>query len=238
VGGTLPSLASAPGPEAREGARIDLVDAIVFDWDGTLVDTLPAITRANSEVLGSYGIEFDPDAYRMAYTPDWQEMYVRLGIDRAVMTEAGGRWLAAYRREMGEIQVMPGAGEALDRLAAAGLAMGLVTAGERSVVEDQLLSTGLGRFLEVRVCADDLPVMKPHPAPLRKALAELGLGGTPERTAYVGDAQDDMRMARTVGARGVGIVSPLGTHDDLVAAGATDVAPSVADWVDGFLAAR
>ncbi|MEW5990274.1 MAG: HAD family hydrolase [Chloroflexota bacterium] len=214
------------------------MDAIVFDWDGTLVDTLPAITRANAAVLESYGLAFDPDAYRAAYSPDWQEMYVRLGIERSRMAEAGARWLAAYAVEMDGARPMPRAEEALERLADAGLSMGLVTAGDRSVVEEQLVSTGLGRFLSVRVCGGDLPVMKPHPAPLLKALAELGLAKVPGRTAYVGDAQDDMRMARAVGARGVGIVSMLGTRDDLLAAGASDVVESVADWVDDFLARR
>jgi HAD superfamily hydrolase (TIGR01509 family) len=212
------------------------MDAIVFDWDGTLVDTLPAITRANAAVLESYGLGFDADAYRAAYSPDWQEMYARLGIDRSRMAEAGARWLAAYATEMDGARPMPRAEEALERLADAGLAMGLVTAGDRSVVEEQLASTGLGRFLPVRVCAGDLPVMKPHPAPLRKALTELGLMAAPERTVYIGDAQDDMRMARAVGARGVGIVSMLGTRDDLLAAGASDVVDSVAEWVDAFLA--
>ncbi len=214
------------------------MDAIVFDWDGTLVDSLPAITQANADVLGSYGIPFDADAYRRAYSPDWQVMYVRLGIDAARIEEAAGRWLVAYRRDVGEVPAMPRAVEALGRLAAAGLRMGLVTAGDRSVVEEQLTSTGLGRFLPVRVCAGDLSVAKPHPAPLRKALAELGVDGVPERTVYVGDAQDDMRMARTVGARAVGIVSMLGDREDLMAAGAHEVAASVADWVDGFLASR
>ncbi|MCI0583195.1 MAG: HAD family hydrolase [Chloroflexi bacterium] len=214
------------------------MDAIVFDWDGTLVDTLPAITRANATVLESYGLAFDADAYRAAYSPDWQEMYVRLGIQRDRMLEAGNRWLEAYAAEMDGARPMARAAEALERLADAGLAMGLVTAGDRSVVEEQLISTGLGRFLPVRVCGGDLPVMKPHPAPLRKALAELGVAAVPERTAYIGDAQDDMRMARTVGARGVGIVSLLGTRDDLLAAGASDVVDSVAEWVDGFLAGR
>ena len=214
------------------------MDAIVFDWDGTLVDSMPAITQANAEVLASYGLPYDLRAYREAYSPDWQVMYARLGVHASRIEEAGGRWLEAYRREIGEVRALPKAFAALERLAGAGLAMGLVTAGERSVVEAQLISTGLGQFLPVRVCAGDLPVSKPHPAPLRRALAELGLADVPERTVYVGDALDDMRMARAVGARGVGIVSMLGDRADLQAAGASDVADSVADWVDVFLASR
>jgi len=214
------------------------MEAIVFDWDGTLVDTLPAITRANAEVLGQFGVPYDDEAYRAAYSPDWRNMYRKLGVPDDRIEEAGMRWLGEYRALMGEVRAFSGALAALESLAAAGLRMGLVTAGDRPVVEHQLLATGLGTYLPVRVCAGDLPVMKPHPAPLRKALAELGLAAVPERTAYVGDAQDDMRMARAVGARGVGIVSMLGTREDLLAAGASDVVNSVADWVDGFLAAR
>lgn len=211
------------------------MDAIVFDWDGTLVDTLPAITRANAEVIGSYGVHYDDAAYRAAYSPDWRSMYRRLGVPAARIEEAGGRWLAAYRALMGEVRAFDGVDAALARLAEAGFLMGLVTAGDREVVEHQLLATGLGAYLPVRVCGDDMPFAKPHPAPLLQALDELGIRGRPHRVIYIGDAPDDMRMARTVGARGVGIVSILGFREDLEAAGAAETAESVAGWVAGFL---
>lgn len=213
------------------------MDAVVFDWDGTLVDTLPAITRANAEVLESYGIRYDDATYRAVYSPDWRGMYRRLGLPDAMIEEAGLRWLGAYRALMGEARAFPGVDEALDRLRAAGFTMGLVTAGDRVVVEHQLHATGLERHLQVRVCGDDMPFSKPHPEPLLQALHQLGLRDNPERTIYVGDAPDDMRMARTVGARGVGIESILGERRDLEAAGAAEVAPSVTSWVEAFLPA-
>lgn len=212
--------------------------AIVFDWDGTLVDTLPAITRANIAVMASYGLPYDPVAFRLAYTPDWQTMYVRLGIAADRVLEAGARWVAAYRSEVDAARAFPGAMAALERLADAGYRMALVTAGERDIVIGQLESTGLGRHLPVRVCAGDLPVNKPHPGPLLRALTALGVVDRAAETTYVGDSADDMRMARTVGARAVGIPSLMGTGDDLVAAGAMELAPSVADWVDRFLESR
>jgi HAD superfamily hydrolase (TIGR01549 family) len=211
------------------------MDAIVFDWDGTLVDTLPAITRANAEVLSAYGVSYDDDAYRAAYSPDWRAMYRRLGLPDDRVEEAGNRWLGAYRSLMGEVRAFEGVGTALERLARAGFRMGLVTAGDRPVVEHQLQATGLGAYLRVRVCGDDLPFAKPHPAPLLQALSELGLPIRPAHVVYVGDAPDDMRMARNVGARGVGIVSMLGRREDLTAAGADEVADSVVGWVDGLL---
>jgi len=211
------------------------MEAIVFDWDGTLVDTLPAITAANAEVLSGYGVAYDDEAYRAAYSPDWRSMYRRLGVPDEQIDEAGWRWLGAYRSLMGDVRSFPGVETALDRLRAAGFRMGLVTAGDRLVVEHQLDATGLGAYLEARVCGDDMPYAKPHPAPLLRALDELGVSVRTARVFYVGDAPDDMRMARFVGARGVGVVSILGRRADLEAAGASEVADSVVEWVAGFL---
>ena len=103
------------------------MDAVVFDWDGTLVDTLPAITRANAEVLASYGVAYDDATYRAAYSPDWRSMYRRLGVPGSEIEAAGGRWLGVYRALMRDAQAFAGVHEALGRLRAAGFAMGLVT---------------------------------------------------------------------------------------------------------------
>jgi phosphoglycolate phosphatase len=211
--------------------------AVVFDWDGTLVDTLPAILRANTEVLKEYGVPFDETMWRSAYLPDWRHMYRLLGVPEGEIAAAGARWLELYR-EVGGLAPFAGIEAALRRLAAAGHRLGLVTAGERSVVDDQLGRFGLADLLPVRVCGDDPFPPKPDPAPLRHALAELRAEAMPEPPVYVGDALDDMRMARHAGIRGVGIVGPLATAEDLRAAGADEVSASVVEWVDSFLGDR
>jgi phosphoglycolate phosphatase-like HAD superfamily hydrolase len=113
-----------------------------------------------------------------------------------------------------------------------------VTAGLRGVVEPQLARTGLGSFLPIRVFGDDLPVHKPDPEPFRLALRLAGAGHRPETSMYVGDAPTDMQMAVLVGARPIGIESAVGDPGDLRAAGAVELAPSVAAWVDRHLASR
>jgi HAD superfamily hydrolase (TIGR01549 family) len=212
------------------------MDAIVFDWDGTLVDTLPAILDANAEVLREHGVAFDLTRYRETYAPDWRVMYLRLGIPEAAIERAGARWLELYSA-VATVGPFAGVVDALARLAAAGYRMGLVTAGHRALVELQLDRFELGGLLPVRVCGDDDIAAKPHPAPLLRALAELGIDEPAGHATYVGDAPDDMRMARAVGARGVGISSILATADDLRDAGADEVHPSVPAWVTAFLAA-
>ncbi|MFL5680886.1 MAG: HAD family hydrolase [Chloroflexota bacterium] len=211
------------------------MDAVVFDWDGTLVDSLGAVFRANQAVFAAIDLPFDEALYRQHYTPDWRVMYRRLGIPEERLAEANDRWLEALG-ETPPAKPFPGTVDALRRLRSRGIALGLVTAGHRAVVERQLVATGIGDLISVRVYGDDLPVHKPDPRPLRVALSELGVAGRPADAAYVGDAPDDMRLAVAVGVRGIAVASKLGTPDEMRAAGAAAVVPSVAAWVDEALA--
>jgi len=241
---TLRSAARRPPHAARltvedEPATSERYDrpmqAILFDWDGTLVDSLGTLYDANAAVMQAFGVPFDPDLYRTHYAPDWRLMYRRLGIAAERLDEANELWLASYDRGAGAI-MFAGVKPALRRLKRAGHRLGLVTAGDRDIVLPQLERFGLANLLEVRVFGDDLPVHKPDPAPLSRALADVGLAASPAQAAYVGDAPDDMRMARTVGTHAVGIASSLGDPAALRAAGALEVAASVPEWVAGYLA--
>ena len=207
------------------------MEAILFDWDGTLVDSLGAFHRANATVMEAFGLPFDVVRYRLNYVPDWREMYRRLGVPHERLDEANALWEATFEASGDEVHAFPGTVAALGGLAATGAVLGIVTAGHRAVVEPQLERTGLGAFLTVRVFGDDLPVHKPDPEPLRRALRLAGEGHRPETSIYVGDAPTDMQMAVHVGARAIGIESALGDADELRAAGAAEIAPSVVAWV-------
>lgn len=211
------------------------MDAIIFDFDGTLVDSLPAIYEANVDVLAELNVPFDEARYRANYVPDWRLMYSRLGVQPEHLERAGSRWRELYASAVPAV-VFAGVRDALARLSKAGYVMGLVTAGDRDMIEEQLVRLELREFIQVEVCGTDDVAHKPHPDPLLLALEGLGMRDRPRDAAYVGDAPDDMRMARTVGSRAIGIVSTLGTEADLLAAGADEVAPSVVDWVDRLLA--
>ena len=213
------------------------MDAIVFDWDGTLVDSLPAIFDANLRVLEEYGLPFDDERYRAAYVPDWRLMYQRLGIPDDALDAAGERWLALYAAT-DAAALLPRISDSLQRLSDAGYVMGLVTAGHSDVVNRQLERFGIGHLLPVRVFGNDAVATKPHPDPLLLALRQLDRAERVATARYVGDVPDDMRMARSVGALGVGIESSIGSRAELMAAGATEVYPGVAEFVDALLAGK
>jgi len=210
------------------------MDAIVFDWDGTLMDSLAAVFDANARVLAEYGVPFDEERYRAAYTPDWRVMYQRLGLPESAMEAAGDRWLELYA-DTDDAQLLPGAAEALRRLADNGFVLGLVTAGDQVVVEGQMERLGVAGLLPIRVYGSDDVASKPHPDPLLRALRQLERSDRAHLARYVGDVPDDMRMARAVGALGIGIESAIGGREELAAAGASAVYASVAAFVDDLL---
>jgi phosphoglycolate phosphatase len=210
------------------------MEAIVFDWDGTLIDTLPAIYEANRLVLAEHGLPFDPDRYRAAYVPDWRLMYQRLGVPDDKLESVGVRWLELYRMA-GDAQLLPGSARSLRRLVDSGFVLGLVTAGDRDVVTEQIERLGLDELLTVRVFGNDEFAPKPHPDPLLHVLERLERRDRVATARYVGDVPDDMRMAGAVGAIGIGIESVNWRPDDLLDAGAARVFPSVAAFVDDLL---
>ena len=210
------------------------MDAIVFDWDGTLIDTLPAIYEANRLVLAEHGLPFDPDLYRSAYIPDWRLMYQRLGVPDDKLEHVGARWLELYRLA-GEASLLPRSAESLRRLSDAGFVLGLVTAGDRDVVTEQIERLGVADYLTVRVFGNDEFSPKPHPEPLLHVLERLERRDRVATARYIGDVPDDMRMARAVGAVGIGIESVNWRPEDLREAGASAIFPSVAAFVDDLL---
>ena len=74
------------------------MEAILFDWDGTLADSLGAIYEANVEVMAALGLPFDRTLYRRHFAPDWRVMYQRLGVPADRLEEANASWWAGARR--------------------------------------------------------------------------------------------------------------------------------------------
>lgn len=210
--------------------------AVLFDWDGTLADSHGSLFAANAAVMRALRLPFSEDIYRRHYAPDWRVMYERMGVRDDQIDEANRVWEAAYDG-IESTELFPGAAEALARLRRLGIPLGLVTAGPSLIVGPQLDRLGVARLLPVRVYGDELVEQKPDPAPLRLGLERLGFDGHPSTVAYVGDAPDDMRMARALGVHGIGVPSRLSSPEELRAAGAEDVMGSVAEWVSRALLA-
>jgi len=208
------------------------LQAVLFDWDGTLVNTAEASYRCYQKLFGSYGIAFDRDAFRRTYSPNWHLTYSALGLAEERWAEADKRWLSHYCEE--EVVLIEGAREALLRVRAAGLRAGLVTSGDRVRVTRELADLAMADLFEVLVCAEDTVRRKPDPEPLLLALQRMRLG--PADAVYVGDSPEDVQMARAAGVRTVGIPGGFPNREALAAARPDVLEETLAGALDRVLA--
>ena len=196
---------------------------VLFDLDGTLVDSMPSIASAMAQTLGEFGHEVTTETIMPLIGAPMQTLATQLtGVTDKVAEEIYRRYLALYYDEMMETtRPFDGAQSLLDRLTAAGIPLAIVTNknehGGKLMVEIQ----GWERYFEVVVGRDTTARPKPWSDGSLHALERLGV--PPERAAIVGDTDFDMQAGRDGGLRyRVGILGARAA-DELDASGATHV---------------
>lgn len=207
---------------------------VVFDVDGTLLDSAHAIVSAMRNAYASHGLT-PPDRSAIVGV-------VGLSVGEAVAElsreapdhprEAIGEAFKRIFRESlahapDESGLYPGAAEIIAALGARDdVLLGLATGNSRRGVDRFLDRFGYrGRFATTQ-CADDAP-SKPHPAMLQQAAVEAGVAA--DQIVMVGDTSFDMGMARAAGARAIGVSWGYHAPDRLRAAGAETVIDSFAE---------
>jgi len=192
-----------------------MLKAILFDWDGTLLDSAEAGLRSYERLFASYGIAYDRARFAETYSPNWHLTYERIGLARDKWDEADAAWLEIYASE--ECGLVAGARDALALLETAGVRTGLVTSGSRSRVLRELAALGLETRFRTVVCSEDVSRKKPHPEALHLGLERLAV--SPEAAAYVGDSPEDVGMARAAGVFSVGVAGGFPNREALRGSG-------------------
>ncbi len=181
---------------------------MIFDVDGTLVDSQDLIVAAQREAFAACGLA--------APTRDRSLSIVGLSLHEAFTALVGPKGpiedlAEAYRQAFAVLRanpaleepLFPGAAEALSRLAARDdVVLGIATGKSRRGVSHLLERHGWGHLFATIKTADDAP-SKPDPAMLLQALEETGIPA--DRAVMVGDTSFDMAMARAAGLRGLGV---------------------------------
>jgi len=179
--------------------------AVIFDLDGTLVDTAPDLMRATNHVLAAKG--------RRPIRMDEVRVFVGHGA-RALLTRglaATGGLPEGYDVEPDyrvfvdyyaaniahESAPFPGLLPLLDRLAAEGIAMGVCTNKLEGLSVRLLDELGMSRYFGAVVGPDTIGVAKPDPRPFREALSRLGVPTA--GSVMVGDSETDILTARNAG---------------------------------------
>jgi pyrophosphatase PpaX len=215
------------------------VDAVLFDLDGTLVDTIPLILACYEHTLASHLPGYDPGRHVIIGNLGRSLDDILFDYARAAgvgnPAETSTAMLQTYRSFQRVnlprlIQPYPGVREALAVLHARGLTLGVVTSKVEWAARETYERYGLGEFLSVHVFHDDTERHKPDPEPLLLAARKGGLDVA--RTLYVGDAVHDMAAGKAAGMRTIGALWGPSGRDELLQAGADELAETPPDLLD------
>ncbi len=207
----------------------DVTAALLFDLDGTLIDSDAAHLRAFQRVFAAHGVVLDRETYdRRILGSD----NVAIGRDFLPHLSEAERaaTLAAkeerYREDLGDVEPIAGIEALLDFAAARGLRCAVVTNAPRANVEAVLGALGLAARLPTRVLGPELARAKPDPLPYQTALTRLGAEAG--RSVAFEDSLSGLSAAKGAGLVVVGLTTTLAA-DKLLAAGAQI---AVADFAD------
>lgn len=216
------------------------LEAVLLDFDGTIVDTTELIyesmRRATGEVLGR---EFGRETLLANVGQPLPRQMELLADGRHEKTEELLEVYLRHNEELHEglIREFPNVDGSLARLREAGLGLAVVTSKRRFSVERALDSfPDLRGVFDAFVTMEDTTEHKPLPAPLIKGLELLG-GVSPERAAYVGDAPFDVAAARAAGVVSVAVSWGAFTSEALRAAGPDRLFEDLDSAVDFLLEA-
>jgi len=189
------------------------LEGVLFDWDGTLLDSYHADTSAYLAMFKEMGISWGIEELEKHYSPNWYQVYRTAKLPRKLWADADRAWRANYAKHRPKL--IAGARRVLRRVGN-DHSLGLVTSGDRDRVTRQLREFRLTALFKARVCSGDTRSKKPHPEPLSFALRQMALG--PSACVYVGDAPQDVEMARRAGVLAIGVLGPFPTEKRLRAA--------------------
>ena len=180
-----------------------LIEAVVFDMDGVLVDTEHLWDEVREELTREWGGRYTPEAQQAMMgmsSHEWSRyLHETVGLrepPEAINAEVVRRMLARYETDL---PVVPGAVEAVRRLAAAGFRLALASSSNRELIDAVLRAIDLTALFEVTVSSEEVARGKPAPDVYLEAARRLGV--PPARGAAVEDSASGIRAAQAAGMR-------------------------------------
>ena len=218
----------------------DLPSAVLFDLDGTLVDSAPDLAQAVDDMLRALGRAPAGEELVRSWVGNGATMLVKRALagtmdadtvnalEEAVWRPALDKFFEAYHIVNGRHTVpYPGIESFLQTLHERGCRLGVVTNKPAAFTGPLLDSLGLTHWFDVVVSGDTLPVKKPDPAPLLHALACLDV--PPAVALMVGDSINDVEAAHAAGMPVVAVSYGYNHGHDISTAGADIVVDSLMD---------
>jgi len=215
-----------------------MIEAVVFDLDGVLIDSEPVWEGVRRALVAERGGQWAPDAQRRLMgmsTPEWarylsEDLGVGLPPDE-VAAQVIDRMAASYREHL---PLLPGAVEAVHRLAAR-WPLGLASSAPAVLIETVLAAAALRSYFSVTMSTEQVPRGKPAPDIYLAVAAKLG--HVPAACAAVEDSSNGLRSAAAAGLHVIAVPHPKYPPDHDALAAASLVLSHLADLTPDGVAA-
>jgi len=173
--------------------RLNNLRAVLFDFDGTLMPSLPLWLKAYQATLHNFGIDIpDDDVLRRCLFRDWEHVAAEFNVFTAEQLQA--QLAIGLKQAFAEAALFPLAEDVLKHCREHGLRVALVTSSPRALVVDVIGRLLIHELFDYVVCGDDVKNYKPHPEPVLAALASFNLD--PHEAIMIGDSHVDILAAK------------------------------------------
>lgn len=182
------------------------IRTILFDLDGTLIDSNQLIFTSFKHTFDHYKLDFTDEEILEFNGPALIETFTKIDPIRAT------EMVATYRKHNHEVHdeyvtIFPNVIETLEQLQEKDVKLGIVTTKMSEGVKLGMQLTGIEKYFDSIVTLSDVTHAKPHPEPVLKAMHELG--GDPETTIMVGDNSHDIEAGKNAGVKTAGVAWSL-----------------------------
>ncbi|HEU5116092.1 MAG TPA: HAD family phosphatase [Isosphaeraceae bacterium] len=209
-----------------------MIQAVIFDIDGTLVDSVDLHAQAWQDAFRHFGHEFDFQRIRSQIGKGGDQL-VPVFLDPREVEERGQE-IRDYReklykdRYLDKVKAFPQSREILERVKQDGKKVALASSGEDDVVEANKKVAHIENLADVETNASDVERSKPHPDIFGAVLKKLG-DLDPSRAIVIGDTPYDAEAAAKIGLRTIGVLCGGFAESDLRAAGCIAIYQGPAD---------
>ncbi len=200
------------------------IRAVIFDMDGTLIDSTKLILGAYQHVLSKYGEDYDEKIIRTYIGRTLEHTYSEIAPSHDSKKLAGlHRDWQIERKHL--FQGFEGLAELLTNLANKGLKLGIYTSSGRLRTNSVFEVLNINKYLDVVLCGDEVVNPKPHHEGVVTVANKLNV--KLDEVIMVGDAEHDIFSGKNAGATTIGITHGFGTRESLEKAGADYIVDNI-----------
>ncbi|MFA6391283.1 MAG: HAD-IA family hydrolase [Patescibacteria group bacterium] len=184
------------------------IKAIIFDWNGVIIDDLDAVARANCDIVKALsGKTVGPSTWFQEIKQDWHKFFFDNGVSKKDIEKVLPMMKTFYPKYADFVKLTKNANDVLVALSQKGIKMGILSSVDKYGINSGLNKFNLQEYFSFIISGQDVEHPKPHPEGLKKALSFLNI--EPKNIVYIDDMSTIFPVAQKLGITTIGFKSRI-----------------------------